>query len=64
MNTDINIWRTAFSLVEQHGEDAEFFAAQRVDEFYLLEDRKEYRAWKRIRRAIGQLQEIPTARAH
>ena len=53
---EIDIWRTAKQLIEQHGEDADIVAAQRIDALMASGDIDGRIAWRRIYFAIGQLQ--------
>ena len=54
---DIDIWRTAHLLMKEHGDDAEFVAAQRSDALLEQGDTEGHRAWNRIRQAIRSLRE-------
>jgi hypothetical protein len=56
MTFDIAIWQSAFSLVEQHGEDAESVAVHQVDEFAERDDREGYVLWTLIQRAVFELE--------
>jgi hypothetical protein len=61
---DIDIWRAANLLIKEHGVDAEIIASQRAD---LLLDRGDIDGvivWKRIRRAIVELNAPPRGKPH
>ena len=67
MIPDLDIYRSANLLVKQHGEDAPIHAAMRADARLGAGDLDGYGVWKRILRAVGELQETkpgPGARAH
>jgi len=56
MISDLDIWRAASLLIQQHGEDAEIEAAKRADQMLERGDLDGQVVWKRIRRAIVELQ--------
>ena len=56
MISDLDIWRAAILLIQRHGEDAEIEAAKRADQMLERGDLDGQVAWKRIRRAIVELQ--------
>ncbi len=56
MTPDIDIWRSANLLVKQHGEDAPIEAAMRADAMLEAGDPDGSAVWKRILRAVGELQ--------
>ncbi len=56
MIADIDIWRSANILVKQHGLDAPIHAAMRADAMLDKGDLGGYAAWKRILRAVEELQ--------
>ncbi len=58
MIPDLDIYRTAQLLVKQHGKDAPIEAAMRADATLEAGDVDGYRMWKRILRAVGELQGI------
>jgi hypothetical protein len=64
MIPDLNIWRAANLLIQQHGQDAEIVAAQRAHQMLEREDYEVRGVWLRIRRAVAELQAVPTRRAH
>jgi hypothetical protein len=64
MIPELDIWRAANLLIQQHGEDAEIVAAQRADQMLDRDDHDGQRVWLRIRRAIAELQAVPTGPAH
>ena len=57
MIPDIDIFRSASLLVKQHGQDAPIEAAMRADAMLDKGDLDGYATWKRILRAIEELQE-------
>ncbi len=56
MIPDLDIYRSARLLVQQHGEDALFHAAMRADAMLEAGDLGGYAVWKRILRAVEELQ--------
>ena len=67
MTPDLDIYRSANLLVKQHGEDALIEAAMRADAMLEAGDMDGYGVWKRILRAVGELQGTepePGARVH
>lgn len=60
MPSEIDIYRSAKLLVDQHGEDAPIFAAMRVDELFAAGDLDGSRVWRRVLRAIKVLTEERT----
>ncbi len=65
MVSDLDIFRSANVLVKQHGEDAPIEAAMRVDAMLEKGDLDGHGVWKRILRAVEELQEMrPGARVH
>ncbi len=56
MIPNIDIFRVAHLLVKRHGEDASIEAALRADAMLDKGDLDGYAAWKRILRAIEELQ--------
>jgi hypothetical protein len=58
MTSDLDIWRSAQLLVQQHGEDAPIHAAMRADAMLEAGDLDGLATWKRILRAIAELQNI------
>ncbi len=56
MITDLEIYRAANQLVKRHGQDAEFEAAMRADAMIERGDPEGLAVWKRILRAIDELQ--------
>ncbi len=53
---DLDIYRSANLLVKQHGEDAPIHAAMRADAMLEAGDLDGYAVWKRILRAVEELQ--------
>ncbi len=64
MISDLDIWRAANLLIGQHGDEAELAAARRADLMLDRGDLEGQTVWKRIRRAIVELQAPPTGPAH
>ncbi len=56
MIPEIDIFRVAHLLVKRHGQDAPIEAAMRADAMLDKGDLDGYAAWKRILRAVGELQ--------
>ena len=57
MITDIDIYRCAEMIVRQHGEDAALFAAERADALLAAGDVEGQVIWKRIVRAVVDIQQ-------
>ncbi len=67
MIPDLDIYRSANLLVKQHGEGAPIHAAMRADAMIEAGDLDGCALWKRILRAVGELQGTepePGARVH
>ncbi len=56
MIPDLDIYRSANALIKQHGQDAPVHAAMRADELLDKGDLDGYAVWKRILRAVEELQ--------
>jgi hypothetical protein len=56
MIPDLDIYRSASLLVQQHGDDAPIHAAMRADAMLEAGDLDGYAVWRRILRAVGELQ--------
>ncbi len=56
MIPDFDIYRSANVLVTRHGADAPIHAAMRADAMLEKGDLDGYAVWKRILRAVGELQ--------
>ncbi len=56
MTSDIDIYRSAHELIEQHGEAADIEAAMRADECLAAGDVEGEAVWLRIVKAIEELQ--------
>ncbi len=56
MTSDLDIFRSAQVLVKQHGEDAPIQAAMRADAMLEAGDLDGLATWKRILRAVEELQ--------
>jgi hypothetical protein len=64
MISDLDIWRAANLLIRQHGTDAELEAAKRADLMLERGDLDGQSLWRRIRRAIIELQVPPVGPLH
>ncbi len=58
MTSDLDIYRSAQVLVKQHGQDAPIEAAMRADAMLDKGDLDGYAVWKRIVRAVEELQKL------
>ncbi len=58
MIPDIDIWRSANLLVQQHGQDAPIQAAMRADAMLEAGDLDGYAVWQRVLRAVEELQRV------
>ncbi len=56
MTSDIDIYRSASVLVKRHGEDAPIEAAMRADAMLQAGDLGGLAVWRRILRAVEELQ--------
>ncbi len=56
MTPEFDIYRSAQALIKQHGEDAPIHAAMRADDLLDKGDLDGYDVWKRILRAVEELQ--------
>ncbi len=56
MIPDLDIFRSAQVLIRHHGADATIHAAMRADAMLDKGDLDGYAVWKRILRAVGELQ--------
>jgi hypothetical protein len=59
MTTEIDVYRSAKPLIDQHGEDAPIHAAMRVDELSKAGDLEGAAVWKHILQAIDALRVKP-----
>lgn len=64
MISDLDIWRAANLLIRKHRGEAELAAARRTDLMLDRGDLEGQAVWKRIRRAIVELQAPPTGPAN
>ena len=65
MIPDLDIYRSANILVKRHGQDAPIHAAMRADAMLEKGDLGGCAVWKRILRAVEELQRTePEARVH
>ena len=55
MTSDLDIYRSASLLIQQHGEDAPVHAAMRADELIEAGDMEGRAVWKMILKAIEEL---------
>ncbi|MCH9054308.1 MAG: hypothetical protein IIA72_25255 [Proteobacteria bacterium] len=55
MTSDLDTYRSASELIEQHGEDAPIHAAMRTDELMEAGDMEGRAVWVRIMKAIEEL---------
>ncbi len=62
MTSDLDVYRAANLLVKRHGQDTPIEAAMRADELLERADLDGYTVWKRILRAVGELQGTDPAR--
>ena len=63
MIPDLDIYRSAQVLMKQHGPDAPVHAAMRADAMLEKGDLDGYAVWKRVMRAVVELQRVePGAR--
>jgi hypothetical protein len=58
LTSDLDIWRSANLMIQQHGDLADIEAATRADELLAKGDIEGQRVWMRILRAIDELQQI------
>ncbi len=56
MTSDLDIYRSAHELIEQHGDAADIEAAMRADERLAAGDTEGEAVWLRIVKAIAELQ--------
>lgn len=56
MKSKVDIWRTASALVTEHGGDARFVARLRADTLLAQYDVDGHLLWKRITKAVKELQ--------
>ncbi len=61
MIPDIDIFRSANLLIKQHGQDAPIEAAMRADAMLAKGDLGGYAVWRRILRAVVELQRVGSA---
>jgi hypothetical protein len=64
MTSDLDIWRAANLLIRRHGDDAGLAAARRADLMLDRGDLEGQNVWKRIGRAIVELQAPPNGPSH
>ena len=62
MIPELDIYRSAQVLVKRHGEDTPIKAAMRADAMLEARDLDGYAVWKRILRAVGELQGMAPGR--
>ena len=56
MISDLDIYRSAKVIIERYGEEARLHATKRADALLKAGDLDAYAAWKRILRAVEELQ--------
>ncbi len=56
MTSDLDIYRSAQVLIREHGEDAALEAAMRADAMLEKGDLEGLGVWKRIVRAVGEIE--------
>ncbi len=56
MIPDVDIYRAANVVIEQYGEDAQIHSTKRASAMLDKGDLDAYAVWKRILRAVGELQ--------
>ncbi len=56
MTSDLDIYRTASVLIREHGDDATLEAAQRTDAMLERGDMEGAAVWRRIVKAVEELQ--------
>ena len=56
MTSDLGIYRAASVIIKQYGQDAPIHAAMRADSMLEAGDLDAYAVWKRILRAVEELQ--------
>ena len=56
MTSEIDVYRSAHALIQQHGEAAAIEAAMKADAMLDKGDLDGYAAWRRILRAVEDLQ--------
>ncbi len=61
MIPDLDIYRSAQALVKQHGQDAPIHAAMRADAVLEKGDLDGYAVWRRVLRAVEELQRTEPA---
>jgi hypothetical protein len=55
MPEDLDIWRTAALFLKQHGDEAEFVVAQRVDALLEAGDTQGFTVLNRVLKAVREL---------
>jgi hypothetical protein len=64
MIPELDIWRAATLLIQQHGSEAEIVAAQRADLMLERGDLDGQQLWMRIGRTVVELQAPVTGKPH
>lgn len=62
--SNLDFWRAANLLIEQHGRNAEIVTTQRADALSEAVYVDGHLTWRRIRGAVAELQAVPTGLAH
>ncbi len=60
MTSDLDIYRSANVLIREHGEEAALDAAMRADAMLAKGDMNRLAVWKRIVRAVEEIQRTST----
>ncbi len=58
MISDLDIYRAARVIIKQYGQDAPIHAAMRADAMLEAGDQDGYAVWRRILRAVEELQRV------
>lgn len=59
-----DIWRAAQGVIQQQGDGALAYANKRIQQFTQQGEPEAAAVWKRIRSAIGELQDTAPGRVH
>jgi hypothetical protein len=62
LSSDVDIYRSAYLLILQHGLDAGRHAAEKADEFYVVGDLQSYVVWRRIVQAVEKLKSLKSSK--
>ena len=64
MISNLDIYRAANLVIRRHGADAQIEAARMIDRMAELGDAEGRQVWRRIKRAVEQLQAAPSGAVH